>query len=77
MISMEMGEALQALRCSDKYSLKGTGEKHILRELWKDRTRNATVESTMGVLLSDAFFRCIGARIGFAILNTFYVDLGA
>ena len=55
MISMEMGEALQALRCSDKYCLKGTGEQHILRELWKDRPRNANVESTMGVLLSDVF----------------------
>ena len=47
-----MGEAL---RCSDKYCLKGTGEQHILRELWKDRTRNANVESAVGVLLSDVF----------------------
>ena len=36
---------------------------------------NASVERTMGALFSDVFRR-IGARIGCAILNAGYVDLG-
>ena len=55
MITMEMGEVLKALRCSDEYCPKGICEKRILRELWKDRPRCTNVDSTMVVLFSDVF----------------------
>ena len=55
MITMEMGEVLKALRCSDEYYPKGTCEQRILRELWKDRPRSTNVDSTMVVLFSDVF----------------------
>ena len=55
MITMEMGDVLKPLCCSDEYCPKGICEQRILRELWKDRLRSTNVDSTMVVLFSDVF----------------------